>query len=65
MGLLKIGTRDRPGPEGIAITNIISFLPLAIYKSDAMCIVIASLIDLLQSIDQLYFTLYYNFAIKI
>ena len=29
-----------------------------------MCIVIISLIDLLQSIEQLYFTLFYNIALK-
>jgi len=30
-----------------------------------MYIVIASLIDLQKSIDQLYFTLYYNIALKL
>jgi len=51
-----------PGFDVIVITDIICFLPLAINDSDAMCYVIASLIDLLQSIDQLYFILYNNIS---
>ena len=53
-------TRDlgSAGHIGILITDVISFLPLDKNNCDAMCVVIASLIDLLQSINQLYFTLY-------
>ena len=36
--LLKLGTWDRPEPDGIAITDVISVLPLTINNSDAMCI---------------------------
>ena len=43
-----VGSRV-PGFDVIAITDIICFLPLAINDSDAMCIVIARQIDLIQS----------------
>jgi len=51
-----------PGFDVIAITDIICFLPLAINDSDAMCIAISHLIDLLQRNDSciLYFILIFH-----
>ena len=67
VGLLKPGIRD-PGSAGtghgtnvvILSRSLIYLLPLAINKSDGICIVIACLKDLLQRIDHLYYILYIN-----
>jgi len=45
-----IGSRV-PGFDVIVITDLICFLPLAIYDSEAMCIAITRLVDLLKRIN--------------
>ena len=41
-----------PGLDVIAITDLICFSPLAMNARERMCIVLAGLLDLLQSINQ-------------
>ena len=52
-----------PGFDVIAITDLICFSPLAMNDRERMCIVLAGLIDLLQSIYQ-NFVLLSNISLK-